>query len=221
MPPDVLREQAGTILLIGASRGLGHAIAAEFLTRGWKLVGTVRPRETRTKLHDLADEFQGRVEIEVLDICAPDQIAALRQRLSSRVFDMLFVNTGVTNKETETIADVATEEFFPVIATNALSPMRVIESMTDLVAATGLLAVMSSGQGSVINNETGMRETRCGGGLRWMRSLMSRCPRTNRLVGSPLEATAGYACVDLVAGGRCGAECYGAGGHWRYRQPEL
>jgi NAD(P)-dependent dehydrogenase (short-subunit alcohol dehydrogenase family) len=30
-----------TILLIGASRGLGHAMAAEVLKAGWNVVGTV------------------------------------------------------------------------------------------------------------------------------------------------------------------------------------
>jgi NAD(P)-dependent dehydrogenase (short-subunit alcohol dehydrogenase family) len=72
MPSAILRAPAGSILLIGASRGLGHAIAAEFLTKGWNVVGTVRPGAGRTKLHELAEEFEGRVEIEILDINAPE-----------------------------------------------------------------------------------------------------------------------------------------------------
>jgi NAD(P)-dependent dehydrogenase (short-subunit alcohol dehydrogenase family) len=158
MPPTILSDSAGTILLIGASRGLGHAMAAEFLKKGWNVLGTVRGAGTRTLLHDLADEFAGRVEIETLDICEPDQIAALRDRLSGRMFDMLFVNAGVTNNEKETIADVTTDEFVRVMITNALSPMRVIESLEPYVPATGLIGVMSSGQGSIANNETGLRE---------------------------------------------------------------
>jgi NAD(P)-dependent dehydrogenase (short-subunit alcohol dehydrogenase family) len=158
MPSAILRAPAGSILLIGASRGLGHAIAAEFLTKGWNVVGTVRPGAGRTKLHDLAEEFEGRVEIEILDINAPEQIAALRHRLSGRMFNLLFVNAGVTNNEKETIADVLTDEFIRVMVTNSLSPMRVIESLQDMVATTGLLGVMSSGQGSVGNNVTGLRE---------------------------------------------------------------
>jgi NAD(P)-dependent dehydrogenase (short-subunit alcohol dehydrogenase family) len=155
MPPNNAHEP--TILIIGASRGLGLAMAAEFLTKGWTVVGTVRGG-SRTRLHDLADEVPGRVDIEFLDICAPDQLAALRDRLSGRVFDMLFVNAGVTNDPTETIAEVTTEEFVRVMVTNALSPMRVLESLEPLVSATGLLGVMSSGQGSVANNESGQRE---------------------------------------------------------------
>ena len=111
MSASVLNAPSGTILLIGASRGLGLAMAAEFLKKGWNVVGTVRGGGSRTKLHDLADEFEGRIEIETVDICEPDQVAALRDRLSGRVFDMLFVNAGVSNNPTETIADVTTDEF--------------------------------------------------------------------------------------------------------------
>ena len=133
-------------------------MAAAFLEKGWTIVGTVREGGRRTLLHDLADEFAGRVEIETVDICAPDQVAALRDRLSGRMFEILFVNAGTTNNPAETIADVTTDEFVRVMVTNALSPMRVIESLEHCVATTGTIGVMSSGQGSVSNNETGMRE---------------------------------------------------------------
>jgi NAD(P)-dependent dehydrogenase (short-subunit alcohol dehydrogenase family) len=41
------------------------------------------------------------------------------------------------------------------MVTNALSPMRVVEALQDLVAPKGTIAVMSSGQGSVANNDKG------------------------------------------------------------------
>ena len=68
-------DPASTILIIGASRGLGLAMAGEFLNKGWNVVATVRG-STRTRLHDLADEYQGRVEIESLDMTEPDRGAA-------------------------------------------------------------------------------------------------------------------------------------------------
>ncbi|OQE32745.1 hypothetical protein PENFLA_c001G09015 [Penicillium flavigenum] len=148
-----------TLLLIGASRGLGYAIAAEFLEKGWKVVGTVRGGRSRTLLHDLADKYNGRVDIETLDICQPDQIKALDKRLSGKIFDVLFVNAGTTNRDpTQTIGEVSTEDFIHVMVTNSLSPMRVVESLAHHVAPTGLIGVMSSGQGSISNNETGLRE---------------------------------------------------------------
>jgi NAD(P)-dependent dehydrogenase (short-subunit alcohol dehydrogenase family) len=146
-----------TILLIGASRGLGYAMAAEYLKRGWNVVGTVRGN-ARTSLHDLADRSEGRLEVETVDICEPDQVVALRARLLGRMFDVLFVSAGVTNNPNETIADVTTEEFVRVMVTNALSPMRVIEVLHDLVSPMGTIGIMSSGQGSISNNTMGMRE---------------------------------------------------------------
>ena len=147
-----------TILLIGASRGLGYAMAEEYLKHGWHVVGTVRG-ESRTGLHGLAARSGGKLEIETVDINFPDQVAALRARLARRIFDVLFVNAGVTNSNPdETVAEVSTEEFVRVMVTNALSPMRVVEALQDLVPPTGAIGVMSSGQGSVANNTNGMRE---------------------------------------------------------------
>jgi NAD(P)-dependent dehydrogenase (short-subunit alcohol dehydrogenase family) len=73
--------------------------------------------------------------------------------LGVRRFDLLFVNAGVTNRPEETTADVTTEEFTRLMVTNALSPMRVIEVLGELIGRYGTIAIMSSGQGSIANNE--------------------------------------------------------------------
>jgi NAD(P)-dependent dehydrogenase (short-subunit alcohol dehydrogenase family) len=143
--------------LLGAARGLGFALAAEYLGRGWHVVATERGRSS-SQLHNLAKASGGRLEIETVDIVHPDQVAGLRTRLGSRLFDLLFVNAGVTNAHHETIADVSTEEFTRVMITNALSPMRVVETLQDLVRPNGTIGIMSSGQGSVSNNENGNHE---------------------------------------------------------------
>src|SRR5580658_4624166 len=143
------------LLLIGASRGLGFALAD--LERGWRVVATERARTT-SKLHGLLEIYDGRLEIETVDIVHPDQVAALRARLGSRKFDMLLVNAGVKNDDRETIADVSTDEFVRVMVTNALSPMRVIETLQDVVPPDGTIGIMSSGQGSVANNRNGNYE---------------------------------------------------------------
>jgi NAD(P)-dependent dehydrogenase (short-subunit alcohol dehydrogenase family) len=143
-----------TALIIGASRGLGLALAEEYLKRGWHVVGTVRGTG-KTGLHALADSAEGKVEIETLDIVEPEEIAALRTHLASRSFDLLFVNAGISNGPAETIGNISTEEFIRLMVTNTLSPMRVIEAFESLVPPAGTIGVMSSGLGSVANNETG------------------------------------------------------------------
>ena len=142
------------VLLIGGSRGLGLAIAQEYIERGSRVVATVRGPD-RTPLHDRQETAGGRLEIEHLDMNKEDQIRELRDRLGSRRFDLLFVVAGVTNAEEETVADVPTDEFVRLMVTNALSPMRAIETLGGLVEPGGTIAIMSSGQGSIANNNRG------------------------------------------------------------------
>jgi NAD(P)-dependent dehydrogenase (short-subunit alcohol dehydrogenase family) len=80
-------EASGSILLIGASRGLGLAIAEEFLKKGWSVTGTVRGGK-QTRLHDLEHKYKAQLEIETLDITDAKQLAALHDRLSGRAFDI-------------------------------------------------------------------------------------------------------------------------------------
>jgi len=148
---------AKSLLLIGASRGLGYAMAEQYLKLGWTIVATIR-NDSQSKLSGLVQAFKGRLEIETVDITHPSEVTALRARLASRKFDLLFVNAGVKNDDRETIADVSTDEFVRVIVTNALSPMRVIEAFQDLVPPTGTIGVMTSGLGSVANNQAGSYE---------------------------------------------------------------
>lgn len=183
MSSNVTGQHTPTALIVGASRGLGHAMAAEFLDRGWNVIGTVRDTSVRTPLHDLADRAEGRVIIEHLDINEPDHLAPLHERLAERRLDLLFVNAGTTNSEQIPIGKVATDDFVEVMITNALSPMRVIEALEDLVSATGLIGVMSSGQGSITNNTTAGREVYRGSKAAlnmFMRSFAVRQAETRR-----------------------------------------
>ncbi|WP_175909727.1 SDR family oxidoreductase [Burkholderia metallica] len=183
MQSTASNQHVPAILLVAASRGLGLAMAEAFLKRGWRVTGTVRAGSGRTQLHELVDRFDGRLDIETLDICEPAQLAALRARLAGRRFDMLFVNAGTTNEPTETIGEVTTDEFVRVMITNALAPMRVIETLQDLVTDDGLIGAMSSGQGSVANNVNGMREVYRGSKAalnQFMRSFAARQADTRR-----------------------------------------
>ena len=146
-----------TVLLIGASRGLGFAMAAEYLKRGWRVIATARDTST-DKLRRLAEGSDGALEVETVDITNPGQVTNLHDRLGDRRVDVLFVNAGVMNDARETIADVSTEEFVRLMVTNSLSPMRVIEALQGHVQPTGTIGVMSSGQGSVTNNTNGRFE---------------------------------------------------------------
>jgi NAD(P)-dependent dehydrogenase (short-subunit alcohol dehydrogenase family) len=68
---------------------------------------------------------------------------------------VLFVNAGVANGAEEILPDVGTEDFVRTMTTNALSPLRVIEALAELVTPKGTIAAMTSGLGSVSNNTKG------------------------------------------------------------------
>ena len=151
------RKSPGTALLVGASRGLGLGLVQRHLERGWRVIATVRtPSEA---LQALAGEAGDRLRIETLDINQPAQIAALADRLDGMELDLLFVVAGVAHAPTEPAATMSNDEFDRVLHTNALAPMRVLESLGRLVPAGGTLAAMTSSLGSIAGNETGGYET--------------------------------------------------------------
>ena len=137
-------------LIVGASRGLGLALAQEFLARQWQVTATVRGQQT--ELHKLDNDDLTIEQLEMTNI-AP--IKALESKVSNRKFDVLFVNAGVALGAGDRIDQVSDEDFVKVMVTNALSPMRVVESLGPLVSNDGIIAVMSSSLGSVGLNETG------------------------------------------------------------------
>lgn len=149
-------KQAKKALIIGASRTIGLAITTEFARRGWDVVATVRSGHP-TALQDAADEAGHSIRVEHLDITDPEQIDALRGRLDGTEFDLLFISAGITDED-KPIAEVPTDVFVDVMVTNALSPMRVVEGLRELVAADGTIGVMSSRQGSVSFNTRGGHE---------------------------------------------------------------
>jgi NAD(P)-dependent dehydrogenase (short-subunit alcohol dehydrogenase family) len=151
------QSAAGRVLLIGASRGLGLALAQQWVQGGWHVTATVR-ESGKTALYQLAERYPARVEVETLDVTSPFQIAALHDRLAGRTFDLLFHNAGTANQPDGTVAETSTDEFIKVMVTNALSPLRIIEAFQDCVEPAGIIGVMSSGQGSVTNNTNGGHE---------------------------------------------------------------
>lgn len=172
-------------------------MAAEFVKKGWNVVGTVRG-DGRTELHELAEQHEGSIEIERLDINDQEQIAALRKRLAARAFEILFVNAGTTVRDQATeIGQVTTDEFMRVMITNALSPMRVIESLKDLVPQTGLIGIMSSGQGSISNNTRGMREVYRGSKAALNQYMRSFAARESEVLRSMVLMAPGWVRTEL------------------------
>ncbi|GAB3745916.1 SDR family oxidoreductase [Amycolatopsis oliviviridis] len=141
--PDTSDRQE---LVIGASRGLGLVLAEELTRRGRRVIATAR--RSGGELQAKADASNGRLRIESLEMTSEDQLAALRERLDGTELDLLFVNAAI-DRGNLPITEVSTETFAEVMITNALSPLRALEALRDLVVPGGTTAIMSSRQGSV------------------------------------------------------------------------
>ena len=103
-------------------------MAVEFTKKDWHFVGTGHGNR-QIDLNKLADAHPGQVTVERLEVTEPDQITALRDRLSDNGFDILFVNAGNANHDqSETIAETSTDEFVRIMLTNALGVMLTVDA---------------------------------------------------------------------------------------------
>jgi len=144
-----------TALIVGASRGLGLGLVEELAARGWTVIATRRAPGTASGLTALAENSNGKVRIETLDLEESGQIDALAERLSGEMLDLLFVNAGISLGRIK--AGAATrEDVARLFVTNAVAPIHVAEAFLGRMRdGTGVIAMMSSGLGSVSNNFRG------------------------------------------------------------------
>lgn len=136
-----------TVLIVGASRGLGLALAREWLGRGWHVIATVR--SDAPGLDDLHARFPDRLEIEHADIRDAVSVRDLGARLQRRQLDVLFVNAGIARSNDKKPLDAPEQDFVDMMLTNALSPVRTVGMLGDLVRDEGVIAIMTSELGSI------------------------------------------------------------------------
>jgi NAD(P)-dependent dehydrogenase (short-subunit alcohol dehydrogenase family) len=130
-----------TILITGASRGLGRELARQYAEERWRVIGTVRDR----------DAGLPGVEAETLDVADPRQIAQLGARLKGVPIDVLFCNAGIIGKRGMALGSFDYAEWEKVLRVNLLGAAAVIEALIDNVAASErkTVAVMSSRLASI------------------------------------------------------------------------
>ena len=136
-------------LVVGASRGLGLGLAKELAGRGWSVIGTLRSAASDKGLQAFADQSEGRVRVETLDMEDGGAIDALAQRLSGETLDLLFVNAGIAGPNGK-MGEVSREAVTQLFMTNAVAPIHVAEAFLEhMHRGPGVIAMMSSGLGSI------------------------------------------------------------------------
>jgi NAD(P)-dependent dehydrogenase (short-subunit alcohol dehydrogenase family) len=138
-----------TALIVGASRGLGRALAEEHLKRGWQVIATVRDKAA------LADIASDALIVEMLDTTDWAGIDALKARLSGRTLDLLYVSAAIIGPSTVPIGEADPDAFAEMMLTNVLAPLRIADRYADLVSPKGTIALMSSSLGSIGLNDAG------------------------------------------------------------------
>lgn len=131
-----------TVLIVGASRGIGHEMAAQYRQDGWRVIATARKQEDCDGLVTLG------AEAHQLDVLDAESIAALAWRLDDEKIDSAWLVAGVYGPSHGSFP--TGPEFDAVMHTNVLSAMRLIPIVAPLLAdSKGKLAVLSSRMGSI------------------------------------------------------------------------
>jgi NAD(P)-dependent dehydrogenase (short-subunit alcohol dehydrogenase family) len=150
-PQTAASEATPTVLVTGANRGIGLALARAYAARGWKVIGTARKPAEATELQALAASDRD-VSVEALDVTDHAQVDALAARLKGRPIDLLINNAGITgNIGSQVFGRLDYEVAREVFATNAIAPMKVSEALLpNLVAGQQKkLVTISSSEGSI------------------------------------------------------------------------
>ena len=124
-----------TLLITGANRGVGAALAATFTARGEKVLGTARATP-------------GLLPLDVTDPAAP---AALAAQLGDIALDALICNAGVYLDKAEDLdSGYAPEQWAQTFAVNVTGVFLTVQAMLPLLerAPAAKIMIISSQMGS-------------------------------------------------------------------------
>ena len=133
-----------TVLVVGATRGLGLEFARQYAADGARVIGTFRRPQDAEALRALGARA---LPLDALD---PDSIGALGPQLDGQPIDVALLVAGVYGPDTIDLAPPSREQFEQVMHTNLLAPMQLIPLLAQgLETAHGKLAAISSRMGSI------------------------------------------------------------------------
>jgi NAD(P)-dependent dehydrogenase (short-subunit alcohol dehydrogenase family) len=166
-----------TALILGASRGIGHELARQYLADGWRVIATARKPADREALARLG------AQVHELDVTSADSVAGLGWKLDDEKIDVAWLVAGVYGPRHDGFP--TREDFDTVMHTNVLAAMRVLPIVGPLLAATrGKLGVLSSRMGSI-----GGRTSAAGSLYRASKAALNSVLKDASLIWGPQGAT--------------------------------
>jgi NAD(P)-dependent dehydrogenase (short-subunit alcohol dehydrogenase family) len=133
-----------TVLVIGASRGLGMEFVQQYLADDWKVIATVRKVADINRLKALgATAYK-------LNVTKPADFVVLSTILARQSIDVAIYNAGVYGPKTSCVEAVAKADFDAVMRANVWGAMHAIPAIAPAVArGKGAFVFMSSMKGSI------------------------------------------------------------------------
>ena len=137
------------ILLTGANRGIGLALAQGYCNRGDYVYGVCR--QSSVELSSLVNVSI----IEGIDITDELDISTLKASLNNVHLDIVINNAGILNDEA--LGNIDYQSIERQYAVNALGPLRVTEALLDNLNSGSKIALVTSRMGSIADNSSGGR----------------------------------------------------------------
>lgn len=136
------------VIITGANRGIGLAMATQFKQQGFEVYALCR--KTSPALTQL-----NVTVIEGVDVATPSGLTKLSQALSQVDIDILINNAGILRDESlgDLNADTIVEQFL----VNALAPLQVVDALRSQLRAGSKVALITSRMGSIADNGSGGR----------------------------------------------------------------
>ena len=132
-----------TVLIIGASRGIGLELVRQYRDAGCRVIATVRDDAGRARVQDLG------AEAHRVDVAQPASVSGLAWLLDGEKIDVALYVAGVMHRP-NALTPPTQQDFDAVMHTNVLGAMQVIPQVAPLVeAAGGVFAFLSSSMSQI------------------------------------------------------------------------
>ncbi len=131
-----------TVLVIGASRGIGLEFVRQYAAEGGRVIATARDEAGLARLRAL-----GAIAHSV-DVADPASVSGLAWQLDGETIDVALYVAGIWSEGGAT-SPPTQPEFDRVMHTNVLGAMQVIPQVAPLMAAAGKFAFITSAMSQI------------------------------------------------------------------------
>ncbi len=130
-----------TVLVAGASRGVGLEFSRQYAADGWRVHACCRNPQGAGALSEALAGHDG--VLHALDVADRQSIDDLKGELGDEALDLLINNAGVSGGDHQTFGDVDYEAWADTMRVNAFGPYRVTEALVDNVVASDTKTIVN------------------------------------------------------------------------------